>query len=291
MICAFILLILEHIMKKTLLALGVLLTSSLSFAQLNYQVSTKTMPAPVMRGEITLPVQNQNATNLLANTVSGVPTITAQVSNIQNIKTVVIAADKNANNHLDVTLIDEFIDDISPNARHYPTNFPTRTTEHISSENIKHISDWLEPYANAANASFDVVLRAAKINGMARNLNVGTDYSLRANKYMSKALKMQPNHPEANFLYGMMISEAGGFKEGKKYLDKAASLGYIEAEQSLAQSDLLGDNKPAALARLKALQAKHPNNTQIAEQVRIVEMGNYYIWDIKDNNLSVKPFK
>lgn len=291
MICAFILLILEHIMKKTLLALGVLLTSSLSFAQLNYQVSTKTMPAPVMRGEITLPVQNQNATNLLANTVSGVPTITAQVSNIQNIKTVVIAADKNANSHLDVTLIDEFIDDISPNARHYPTNFPTRTTEHISSENIKHISDWLEPYANAANASFDVVLRAAKINGMARNLNIGETYSLRANNHMAKAIKLQPNHAEANFLYGMMISEAGGFNEGKKYLDKASSLGYVEAEQSLAQADILADKKELARSRLVKLQEKNPSNTQITEQIKIIDNGGYYIWKIADNNLSVKPFK
>lgn len=278
-------------MKKTILALGILVSSTISFAQLSYEVLTTTTPAPMMRGEITTPAQNHNAANLLSTAITGVPSIKAYVSDIQNIKTVIIAADKNSKSYLDVTLIDEFIEDISPNARHYPTNFPTRTAEHIGSENVKHLSDWLEPYAAAPNASFEVILRAAKINGMARNLNIGTDYALRANKHMSTALKLQPNHPEANFLYGMMISEAGGFKEGKKYLDKAASLGYVEAEQSLAQSELLDDKKTAALSRLKALQAKYPQNNQIAEQVRIVESGNYYIWDIKDSNLSIKPFK
>ncbi|MDO4700386.1 MAG: hypothetical protein Q4A69_06865 [Moraxella sp.] len=260
-----------------------------SFAHINQQITTHL--SPVMRGELTRFVKHTDAANILTTPVAGVPSISAVADNVEQIKTVLIPADKHANTQLDVTLIDEFIEDIAPNARHYPTNFPNRTAEYVGSENIKHLSDWLEPYASAANASFDVVLRAAKINGMARNLNIGTDYALRANNHMAKAIKLMPNHAEANFLYGMMISEAGGFKEGKKYLDKAASLGYLEAEQSLAQTELLDDKKSAALSRLKALQIKHPDNHQIAEQVRIVEGGDYYIWNIKDSNLSIKPFK
>lgn len=279
-------------MKKITLALSMLLLGGAyqsSFAHLNQQITTHL--SPTMRGELTTFVKNPSAANILVAPVAGVPSVSVAINNVEQIKTVLIPADKQAKTQLDVTLIDEFIEDIAPNARHYPTNFPNRTAEHVGSETIKHLSDWLEPYASASNASFEVVLRAAKINGMARNLNIGTDYSLRANNHMAKAIKLMPNHAEANFLYGMMISEAGGFKEGKKYLDKAASLGYLEAEQSLAQTELLDDKKTAALSRLKALQAKHPDNTQIAEQVRIVEGGDYYIWNIKDSNLSIKPFK
>lgn len=275
-------------MKKTLLACTLLLSLA-SFAQVNSSVQSSI--SPTMRGEITTTIKHPNATNLLSNTVAGVPAISASVSNPQTIKTITIPADNKGNTQMDVTLIDEFLADVAPNARHYPPNFPNRTTEHFTGENIKHLSDWIEPFATAPNAHFEVVLRAAKINGMARNLNLGEAYSLRANAHMAKAIKLKPNHDEANFLYGMMISEAGGFNEGKKYLDKAASLGYIEAEQSLAQSDLLSDKKELARSRLVALQTKHPSNTQITEQIKIIDNGGYYIWKIADNNLSVKPFK
>ncbi|MDO4896698.1 MAG: hypothetical protein Q3971_04975 [Moraxella sp.] len=275
-------------MKKTLLA-STLLLALPSFANLTSSVQSSVSPA--MRGEITTTIRHPNATNLLSTQVAGVPSISANISNTQTIKTITIPANTAGTQHLDVTLIDDFLDDVAPNARHYPPNFPNRTTEHFTGENIKHLSDWIEPYASASDATFDVVLRAAKINGMARNLNIGEVYSLRANAHMAKAIRLQPNHAEANFLYGMMISEAGGFNEGKKYLDKAVSLGYVEAEQSLAQADLLTDKKTSARARLVALQAKHPNNLQIGEQIKIIDEGGFYIWKIADNDLSVKPFK
>lgn len=250
-----------------------------------------THQSPAMRGELTQAIAHPASANLLSTSVKGLPTPSVSVSEVKHIPTVLIPADTAGTAMIDVTLIDEFLDDVAPNARHYPPNFPSRTAEYLTSENIKHLSDWIEPYATAANASFDVVLRAAKINGMARNLNVGDSYTLRAGKHMEQAIKLQPNHAEANFLYGMMISEAGGFKEGRKYLDKATSLGYTEAEQSIAQADLLSDNKTAALKRLRDLAAKHPDNAQIAEQVRIVEGGGFYIWNIKDSNIQVKPIK
>lgn len=224
--------------------------------------------------------------NLLTQTAIPAPTVT--VSNVAKVATVLIPATKTGG-QLDVTLLDDFIEDVSPNARHYPPNFPNRTTQYNTREAIKHLSAWLEPYATAPNASFEVLIRAAKINAMGRNLDLGQEYGLRASTHIANALKLQPNHAEANFLYGAMLSEGGGFTVGKQYLDKAVSLGYLEAEQSLAQADLLNDNRAAALSRLEALQAKHPTNTQIAEQLKIVQNGGFYIWDIKDANIQVKP--
>lgn len=274
-------------MKKLLLASLLLGMMTPSFAELSINKNL----APAMRGEIIQTVHNAENANLLNTTVAGVPTISASANHVQTIKTVLVPADTTGNTQIDVTLIDDFIDDVSPNARHYPPNFPTRTAEYLTTENVKHLSDWLEPYASAKNASFDVLLRAAKINGMARNLNVGDAYNLRANNHMAKAIKLQPNHPEANFLYGMMISEAGGFKEGQKYLEKAASLGYVEAEQSLAQTDLLSDNAASAKKRLAALKSKHPDNLQIARQADIVDAGGFYIWKIEDRDIFVKPIQ
>ncbi len=271
--------------KFTAIAAALVLSSLSAVAQPNTQVGI----APAMRGELITPIQNAGTANLLNQTVVGVPTIGTAISNVNSVKTITINANQSGTTKLDVSLIDDFIDDVSPNARHYPPNFPNRTSEFVASENIKHLSDWLEPYASSPDATLEVILRAAKINGMARNLNIGTDYTQRANKYMAKAISLAPDDAEANFLYGMMISEGGGFIEGQKYLQKAANLGYVEAEQSLAQAELLSDNHAGAITRLRNLQSKHPNNTQIAEQIRIIESGGYYIWNIKNDNLNIKP--
>lgn len=245
--------------------------------------------SPAMRGEITTTIVSEHAANLLTNPIKGLPTPSSQVSDIEQVPTVLTTANKSGSLLIDTTLMDEFITVVSPNARHYPPSFPNATSEYLAKQNVKHLSDWIEPYADAPDASFDIVLRAAKLNGIARNLNVGTDYSVRASKHMQKALRLEPNHAEANFLLGMMMSEAGGFAEGKKYLDKAASLGYTEAEQSLAQADLLNDNKGLALDRLKKLLTKDPTNAQINQQIRTIEEGGYYIWQNDGKPLNIKP--
>lgn len=244
--------------------------------------------APTLRGEYQ-PLPLPNTINLSQSSMVGLPMPTVHVSNIKTLPTILIPQTTNGDNQIDATLIDDFINDVSPNARHYPPNFPNRTTLHLTRENIKHLSAWFEPYATDPNASFEVLLRATKINAMGRNLDLGSDYGVRASNYIAKALQLDPNHTEANFLYGMMLSEGGGFKEGKKYLEKAANLGYLEAEQSLAQTDLLTDNRPSAIARLQQLVNQHPNNAQLQQQLTIAQTGGYYLWDIKDNDVRVKP--
>lgn len=266
------------------------LTLSLALAALTTSAvaATGTYQSPALRGEITQAIKPQDTINLLEKSVKGLPVPSISVSEVKTIPTVVIPANTSGSTILDVTLVDELLDDVAPNARHYPTNFPTRTSEYLVKQNIKHLSDWIEPYASAPDASAETLLRAAKINGMARNLNLGNDYTVRAGNHMQKLLQVDPNHTEGNFLFGMMLSESGAFKEGRKYLDKAVAAGYTEAEQSIAQAELLGDNRSGALKRLQKLAAAHPDNAQIAEQVRIVENGGYYIWNIPDVNLNIK---
>lgn len=267
-------------MKKLALALALSLPATAFCAQ----------PAdtPLMRGEMTAKPKPA-AVDLRTTTVAGVPVPSASVGQVVRVPTVLIPKSTAVDGTMiDATLIDDFISDVAPNARHYPPNFPNRTSEYVTGENLKHLSNWIEPFASAPDASFDVLLRAAKLNIMARNLNLGSDFTLRANTHINRAVKTQPNHPEANFLYGMMLSESGAFKEGQNYLDKAAALGYLEAEQSLAQVELMTDKREAALARLMRLQSAHPNHAQISKQLEIVQGGGYYIWRIDDADIAVK---
>lgn len=228
--------------------------------------------------------------DISAGQLANVPTPQVRIADVSFVPTVLIDQQQTANSgKLDVSLLDDFITEVSPNARHYPPNFPNRTQRHYTREKIKVLTEWIEPYANDSNASYDVLIRAAKLNGMGRNLDLGGDYAVRGGKYVDRAIKNKPDSGEANFIYGMMLSEGGGFKEGQKYLDRAVALGYAEAEQSLAQSDLLSDRRDAALDRLRRLEQQDPNNSVIREQIKLVESGQFYIWDLPAPNINVKP--
>ena len=221
--------------------------------------------------------------------LSNIPAPQVSISTISFVPTVLIPQQQGlGTDKLDVSLLDEFIAEASPNARHYPPNFPNRTQRHYTREKVKALAEWIDPYAKAPNASYEVLLRAAKLNGMGRNLDLGSDFTVRGGQYIDRAIKAKPDSAEANFLYGMMLSEGGGFKEGQKYLDRAVALGYTEAEQSLAQSDLLSDRRSQALDRLRRLEQQVPDNSVIRQQIKMVEDGQYYIWDLPAPAINIK---
>ena len=231
---------------------------------------------------------NTSGIDLRGGQLANIPTPQVQLSDISFVPTVLIPQQKGlGTDKLDVSLLDDFITEVSPNARHYPPNFATRTQRHNAREKIKVMTDWIDTYAKSPNASYDVLLRAAKLNGMGRNLDLGSEYTVRGGQYVDRAIKIKPDSAEANFIYGLMLSEGGGFKEGQKYLDKAVSLGYTEAEQSLAQSDLLSDRRDKALERLRRLEQTVSDNAVIRQQIKLVEDGKFYIWDLPASN--VKP--
>ena len=218
-------------------------------------------------------------TDISAQNLANIPLPTLTLSNISTIKTVLVPRTTDNSTQLDVSVLDDFITYASPMARHYPPVFSSRTERYNTTERLKSLTAWIESYAQNPNASYEVLLRAAKLNAMGRNLDLGSDYAVRAGNYIARAVRLNDT-AEANFLYGAMLAEGGGFKEGVKYLEKAEKMGYLEATQSLAQADLLDDKKDRAIQRLTEFKAKNPDNPYIDEQLRIVNSGKYYIWDI-----------
>ena len=218
-------------------------------------------------------------TDISARNLANIPLPTLTLSNISTIKTVLVPRTADNSAQLDVSVLDDFITYATPMARHYPPVFSSRTERYNTTERLKSLTAWIETYAQNPNASYEVLLRAAKLNAMGRNLDLGSDYAVRAGNYIARAVRLNDT-AEANFLYGAMLAEGGGFKEGTKYLEKAEKMGYLEATQSLAQADLLDDKKDRAIQRLTEFKAKNPDNPYIDEQLRIIDSGKYYIWDI-----------
>lgn len=206
----------------------------------------------------------------------------ASYSQLDFIPTILVNKTTNEEDGMvDISMLDDLIYQLAPSARHYPPNFVTPTAKYNAKQAIKKFNTLLEPLVDNEQASFELLLRAAKINIMGRNLDLGSEYAVRASNYIDRAIKLNPNNGEANFLYGMMLAEGGGFKEGQKYLDIAINLNYLEAYQSTAQTYLLNDKRGLALETLQKYQALNPSDPLIDDQIAIVHSGKYYIWDIK----------
>lgn len=218
-------------------------------------------------------------TDIKAQGLTNIAMPTISVTDTNFLPTVIIPSTTTNPTNLDVSVVDDFIATTTPMARHYPPVFPNKSVRYFTTERLKQLTAWMETFARNPDASYDVLLRAAKLNTMGRNLDLGSDYAIRAGDYIARAIK-QKDTGEANFLYGMMLAEGGGFNEGEKYLQKAANMGYAEAYQSMAQSDLLNDKKDKALQRLNEFKTKYPNDPYIDRQLAIVNSGKYYIWDL-----------
>lgn len=233
----------------------------------------------------TMALQGTEVSSLASNKV---PMPSMSLSDVTTLPTVVIPQLSNATTALDVSVVDDFISYVAPMARHYPPVFSTPTQRYNAIERVKQLGAWLDPYAKDPNASYEVLLRAAKLNAIGRNLDLGSDYAVRASNYIARAIKLNDS-AEANFLYGAMLAEGGGFAEGSKYLEKAESMGYAEASQSLAQADLLNDQKERAIKRLNDFKQKYPTHPYIDEQLRIVNSGQYYIWNLPASLIKAQP--
>ncbi|MFW2178192.1 MULTISPECIES: sel1 repeat family protein [unclassified Moraxella] len=273
-------------------------TTTKTTAKTPAKTTTTTTPAPITSsntGSALTPILSEptltdisypkaqslslRGTNLTNNLANNVPVPSVSISDVAMLSTVMISKSTADNSSLDVSILDDFLKEVSPKARHYPPVFTNPTDRYNSTQRVKQLTAWIENYAQDSNASYDVLLRAAKINAIGRNLDLGSDYAVRAGNYVARAIRINDT-AEANFLYGMMLAEGGGFKEGSKYLEKAESMGYREATQSLAQADLLDDKKDRALQRLTQFKAKYPTDPMIDEQLRIVNSGQYYIWKL-----------
>lgn len=218
-------------------------------------------------------------TDISTQPLARIATPSVTITQAQFIPTILVPKTTTNADNVDVSVVDDFLDYAMPLARHYPPIFPSKTARYNATQRVKVLTAWMENYAKDPHASYDILLRATKLNAIGRNLDLGSEYTVRASNYIARAIKLQDTG-EANFLYGVMLAEGGGFVEGEKYLDKAAKLGYAEAYQSMAQSDLLNDKKDSALRRLTEFKTKYPNDPYIDRQLAIVNSGKYYIWDL-----------
>lgn len=179
---------------------------------------------------------------------------------------------------LDVTYLEDFFQKTHFTARHYPTNFINDTEKNKTAKRALVLLNWIKPFADLDDASFDVLLRTGKLTLIARNLGLGENYITQSFHYLDRAREACPTHTEVLYITGMLMSESGAFKKGLEYLQRVEKKGFHEAKQSIAQVYLLTEKPKLALKKLKEFKALEPNNPVIDKQIKKVIKGDFYIW-------------
>ncbi|MEC7118751.1 MAG: hypothetical protein VXW65_02460 [Pseudomonadota bacterium] len=180
---------------------------------------------------------------------------------------------------IDVGTIDDVLIYLIDKAGNYPPRFADLREKNLAASDVKAIINQLDPLAVHPNASFDVLMRAVKINQIARNMDLGAQSAIKAGVYMRRAIALNPDNALANYWYGTMLSEGGGIKEGIPYLNRAAQAGHKKAYLALAQAYLHINQRPNALSALESYHTAEPEQqawtASLIEQVRA---GKSLIW-------------
>lgn len=184
-------------------------------------------------------------------------------------------------NELDVTHIDDFLQLVEGKARHYPPQFSDRNERRGYESKLREISVQLDALASNDNASYDVLVRAFKVSVMARNLDMGTQYTTKSLKYAQRLIRMTPNDPTTNFWFGFSLSEGGGQREAIPYLDKAIKGGVQEAYLSAVNNYLFLEQRKNALSTLSSYKAKYPEESQVVDRLvmEIQKQGRTNVWE------------
>lgn len=208
--------------------------------------------------------------NATANNTTSTATATASV---------MPAAVQDAADQIDVGGLDELISYLVDKAGNYPPRFADRRERSLAESETKQMISALDPLVVQPNASFDLLIRAVQLNQVARNLDIGVQSAVKAGVYMRRAIALRPDDPTAQYWYGTMLTEGGGFREGIPYLNRAAQAGYKKAYLALAQAYLHIDQRPNALSALESYSIAVPEQQaathSLIEQVRA---GKTNIW-------------
>jgi predicted Zn-dependent protease len=143
--------------------------------------------------------------------------------------------------------------------------FNSKPERRFAEEKAEALQKTLNGYADAPNASYDILIRAMKINVMARNMDVGTDSAVKSLAYFDRLLKLKPQDPETQYWYGFSLAEGGGFQEGIPHMNVALKAGYQEAYFAIANAYMYMDKKPMAISTLNAYKAKYPTDAANAD--------------------------
>jgi tetratricopeptide (TPR) repeat protein len=192
---------------------------------------------------------------------------------IKNIVTVSQSADGKHSATVKFSLLDQVLDDLSVHNNTYPAQFDSAEDRRRAVSDVTAISKTIDLLLDNPDPNAQLLLRAGVLDSVAHNLDI-PGAGEKALTAFTTLLSKSPADPRANYLYGKFLLSAGKPLDAVIVLEKAKSLGAVNADYSLGLAYLSVGNKKEALENLEHYARRAPDDSTAPKLIDAIRNGN-----------------
>jgi tetratricopeptide (TPR) repeat protein len=130
----------------------------------------------------------------------------------------------------------------------------------------------LDVLIKAPTVNLDLLLRAGFLNSIGHNLNIAGSGE-KTTAIFQRLLTTSPSHPQGNYMYGTFLASANRPKEALPYLEKALSVGVIDAAYAIGMAYLILGDKNKALENLEGYKRRKPSDGNVDRLIDAIRNG------------------
>ncbi len=172
-------------------------------------------------------------------------------------------ADGTERHFIDFSIMDQISDRIAIHAREYPPTFKNSKQEKEVKNELEKIFKFLDVFVTDGLKDPSMLIRIGFFHSMGHNLDFSGSAE-KAIKAFEKLLKLEPNNPRGNYLYGMFLSSTEAhYYDSIKYLEKALELGVTDAKYTLGLIYLRSGKTETGVKYLEEYSKQYPKSRAV----------------------------
>ncbi|WP_243384108.1 tetratricopeptide repeat protein [Geothrix alkalitolerans] len=176
----------------------------------------------------------------------------------------------------DLKYLDQILIDLVDHARNYPTQFDSPQDKLRATEDVKVLSKLFDILLANPNTTPGLLRRGGLLHSIGHNLDIQGE-AQKASDSFERLLKMVPDDPQGNFMYGVFLGGSGRSALAIPYLQKALSLGVTDANYSLGMSYLALGDKSKAISCFKQYKVTNPSDKSTDEILTAIQNGRFVV--------------
>jgi hypothetical protein len=170
---------------------------------------------------------------------------------------------------VNIVYLSQVLDDLGRHAGTYPVHFQFPDDRQRAERDVSAISGLLDPLSQDFSHSPPLLLRLGLLHAIGFNLDIPGSHDKAAAAF-STLMELTPNDPQANYQYGAFLAATTRKGEGIPFLEKAKSLGVVNADYWLGWSYVSIGEKTKAIENLESYTKRVPSDQNAARMLDAV---------------------
>jgi hypothetical protein len=185
---------------------------------------------------------------------------------IKKVVTVTEAAPGKPSANINIAYLSQILDDLSRHASTYPPHFESADDRRRAEHDLSAISAALDPLIESFSHNPDLLMRVALLHAFGHNLDIPAS-SQKAVAAFTTLVNLTPDDPMANYRYGVFLASTNKAGDGIPFLEKAKSLGVVNADYWLGVSYQIAGDKAKAVENLENYVRRVPSDVNAARML------------------------